>query len=475
MPENIGEFFGNFANSFSRVSAQNKEQKRLDEMAKIQGKLLQLQLEAKQGQLDAQTTVSDMMSGVGPGDGSLFGLEQTQPTQSPGGRDLLQLGSEGPGPMNAEQMIDSPQGLSALMASGQLEPLLGLAQEDRLSQAATDRQANIDRIFGSGNNIPVDAAGNPQFLMAPGIGANGEITATPILNANYQLPTAAATEANELQTTFTRIQKAISDNYSLHNAAPLQASGSPLRGGASLGSRGVGAVARTFGFDSPFPEAEDAAAVQVALNKSFAVQMFSSGELDLLLKEGRITVTQWNQLKTANPDMNNRWDVNARIQLDGLQLKLDNADILGIPATNKKEIQEYIDSMNAVIDSSLDLNKPDDGSSFIDPIKEGFGNAAAAAAPALESVREFARMSFDKLKQTDFKALSGEAKAAALERWDQFVSELPIEQIEDMGAELQGMSEEQVAAVRKRYEQLKKVPGIYKRLQQERKDRENAE
>ena len=67
MANQFGNFAGSFAEAFTSVTNLHKENKRKDEIAKLQAKLVEAQIAKGEMVVDAQTTLADIMTGtVGP-------------------------------------------------------------------------------------------------------------------------------------------------------------------------------------------------------------------------------------------------------------------------------------------------------------------------------------------------------------------------------------------------------------------------
>jgi len=336
MPQNIGEFFGNFAQSFQQTQASQKEQKRLDEMAKLQGKLLELQLNAKQGQLDAQTTVSDMMSGV---------------TRTPEGNPLqnINLGTPGEpvpettGGMGAQELINDPEGLSALLASGQLEGLLDLSQEQRL-QGQADQNAEMMNKFLSGDMFGGGFGPDDPYTPVPTIGSDGSFSMQLVPNENFQTQVLRDTTTDNVSVMFRDVTKAMGllgeiEGTHLQAGNPL---GDLLRKGGEAGSA----------FGLPFFTGEDQ---EVLRDKR--------GELGKLLASFQITSEERKALsqtargqqvlalvEQASASLENGGIPNGKILLNMLRAKIQAAKVLGNEIPNEDRILNYIDETQKILD-----------------------------------------------------------------------------------------------------------------------------
>ena len=485
---------GGFLSSFTQARTEKENKVERDKKIKLETQLFEIQMREAQARMDAaeksqaaQQRFGDIVTGVtrdpsgrgrqGPFD---FGGPDTGGPNDP----LQEIGTPGIG---IDELSGNLPAMLAGMQSGQLD-IGDMLKERGVADRAGNRQANIEAVLGDTNN-PTDNAGNKQFLYAPGIGANGEVTLAPHINPAYQLPQSEALERNEITTAFTRVQKSIQRNMQLATGQPLQATGSPFKEAGSLFGRGAeavtGVVNQFTGRDAenPFADATTAAAMQVALDKDFAVSMFSSAELDTLLEQGRITLAQWNQLKTSNPGLENPWPVNANIQLDQLELKLNNADVLGINVSNESDIRDYIRTMREVVGPELELLEQGGGGKPTDtPNKPTFTERASETLGGLKDqatdiagqvggfakdtaipfaqdkagqAKAFASASFDDLMEIDFRGLASDAQVAAQQRWDQVVSKLPIEELQAM--DLKNKTEDQLLSIRLQFMALKEL------------------
>ena len=347
MPRNIGEFAGSFADAFTRIRAQNADQKRQDEMAKLQGKLTQLHIEAADRKGAAQTDVSNLME---------FGT--TTPQTSPGGRGLLQpnLGNPGeevpdarPG-LGANELLDSPEGLSAMLASGQLEPLLALAQENRLQDQFEDASLFREQFGGFFTNNNTDSAGNDQFIFLPQADSEGNFGVQAVLNPNYTIPVTEAEGSLGMQSKFTDVQETIKLGFELDEVSgpsALLRSGSPFGGLAEFAGAAVSTGAQAFGLEGG--DIEKNTNKRKSLSKKLAANLLTGPELDELSEKGPLSNDKIRALRASSADLNNGAVVNAGILVDHLEGRLELEKIQGRTPANEKEIRDYISNVRKMI------------------------------------------------------------------------------------------------------------------------------
>ena len=404
----LGTGVGNFLSAFTQSRQAKEDKKEREEELKVRTKIFEIELKKLQKQQDAEQKVTDFATGV------TRNPETGRPTMGPidfGSPDeLTEIGMPG---MNPREMLDSAPALIAMLQSGAVN-MGDVLKEQGMDASRKQSAANLDRVMG-GSQGKTDKAGNSQFIFLPSIDPDGGVGARAVLNPAYQERVSERKEVSAIQTTFNRIQNSILKNQQLSEGHPLQATGSPSRGATGFGARASGAISGFFGAENPFAEAETAAAVQQQLAKDYAVAMFTNEELKALKDAGRITDRQFTQLQSANPNLETHWAVNAKIQIDGLELKLNNADILGLNVTNEQEMRDYIDNMRNVIEGELDIS--DDGAtSGAGDIADAVGGFAEQGATATQ---EFATATKEQLAALDLESMTKEQIAAIRSRYEQ--------------------------------------------------------
>jgi len=344
MPQNLGEFFGGFANSFTQISAQNKEQKRLDEMAKLQGKLAELQIQAAQTQQNAQTQVSNFanVGGSTPG-----GRPLPQPSLGTPGDPNVPVAGQTDG-MGLVEMLADPQATMALLQSGFVDAgdLLGTSGGpnrtlELLRAAGIDPQSEEGRELIS-SNIAGDSTGLETFFAEQQLIAQREAVA----KARFERVERERTREQSIRGTkvdvrrdFEHAQEILNIQGDLENTA-LQ-SGVPYSEFIRTIGAGGAALAGLAGFD--VGKANTIIAKYDRLNKLYADGVINS--LDRFSVEGgtgSITDQKMALLTKSSPNIGVNSASNAQLIADQLQAILDAAETEDIEIDERAEIEAFI-------------------------------------------------------------------------------------------------------------------------------------
>lgn len=330
--QGLGVFAGNFAEAFSGAIGQKKDRKDKDALAKQQAKLIELQLQAGQVKLNAQTTLADLMTGT------VEEFVPAEPTTTPEGRfEVPQFTNASQQPMDLASILSDPEGQLAAVQSGALN--IGDLLDFQAKQDALESFRGAgDSGGGSGRT---DASGQPEFIPGPSttqIDTSGKqvISRPMVANPAFQETAVAQTGASSVKHSIAGVDQAIALMGTLEGTA-LQA-GSPfgdISGQLQSGASALG-VSDFFGLDKTAPQRRQ------RVKKLFAENLLSGEQIKTLGALGQISNAKLELVSAASADLENGILANSLQMLDALQIKVENAEILGFPVDNPRAVLQNI-------------------------------------------------------------------------------------------------------------------------------------
>ena len=326
--QNLGQLAGSFAEAFSRTVGQKQDRKHRDEIAKQQAKLVEMRLKAGEIQLNAQTTLADLMTGT------VEEFVPAEPQITPGGREIPQFTSASQQPMDLASILSDPEGQLAAVQSGALK--IGDLLDFQTAQAELEARPDISELFSG----QADESGNPMFVpgsitLDPVKGPIQTFVRNPEFNTRQQ-------EAFSRQSLSQLTSEAIEImDIESELAGSLLESGFPFGGQARTGQAALATVGGALGFDTE--EQKQAIAKRDRVEKLYGQilgirmqRMSASGET--------ITNDKLAFLQQISPDTKKSPDANAKLLADFLQEELNTADIEGttISADERRKALDFI-------------------------------------------------------------------------------------------------------------------------------------
>lgn len=378
----IGHFAGAFADAWASGAEEAAERKNKDQFAKLQAQLLEIQLKGAKTTEEAQQRVDDMMGGI-------------TRTPAPGGtgpglpRQEINLGTPGEpvpnttGGMNVDEMMKSPQGVAAMIASGQLD-LGDLLREQGLSEGRDLQAGLMEQFFGEGGagssgmvptGISIGADGTPQLSFGPDPRQtpltgeqsslyvnpkNGEPAPPGKTREAYEEGGFVTTQIYEARQNKRRIQ----DNATvdLQNAqdivalqteldkfAPHLAPGAPAPDLQRTGAGAFQYFKDLFGGDTK--KARDFLAKRDELEKKMSIGVLTS--ISAFNEIGTVTDVKFDQIRKSNPNMGIESAANNQIIAGQLQELLMEAERTGVPLQNRDEIESFIREIKGQKDGAV--------------------------------------------------------------------------------------------------------------------------
>ena len=424
--QNFGSFAGGFGDAFTRSLNDAKQSKATAEFAKLQAKLVELQLGQAKSVEDAQTLVKKMMGG------SLEEFKPAAPIQTPGGRDIPQFSNASQAPMSLTEMLATGQGTNALMQSGMVSGGDILKNEGiAASRKQTDELMN--RFFpeggagGVGNGmvpsgVTIGPDGRPQISFAPspaqapldvtdasafvdpetgapmppGGTAEQYLAMGAVTTGQYQVRQKLKKTGVDIQTDFHKYQEAITLMKDLEGT--LSASGVPFGEFVRMGKGAFASIGAAVGLDTKEIAMQNEK--RDRLKKLLASNMI--GSLDQLSEAGTMTNAKFQQLQAATADMGNEADANAKVFADLLEASMQGADQIGAKFEGRAEMQKFIDDIRGGSESTSN-NK-------IEPVVDAPG--------MFKAIAQFSEAQLEALG-ANAEILTDEVKRAMADRWEE--------------------------------------------------------
>ncbi len=363
-----------FADAFLRA----KEGKRRDAIAKQQAKLIEMQLQGGEIKVTAQTKLAELMTG------SVEEFVPAEPTLTPGGREIPQFTNASKDPLSLIDILtgESPEGQLAAIQSGVV------SGGDVLNfQARQDALESFRGAGGGSDSGRIDANGNPEFIPGPTttqIDTSGKqvISQTMAKNPLFQEAAAAQTGASSVKHSIASVDQAIALMGTLEGT-PLQA-GSPFGDVFGLVQSGASAlgVSDFFGLDKTAPQRRQ------RVKKLFAENLLSGEQIKTLGALGTISNAKLELVSDASADLENGILANSLQMLDALQIKVENAEILGLPVENPGAVLQNIKERRAKLTEEL-FGGAQDGVSFGNgrPLFSGAEGIASRAQQQITAIK----------------------------------------------------------------------------------------
>jgi hypothetical protein len=394
----IGQFAGSFAEAFLNAKNSKADRKLREDIAKLQGKLVEAQLKTAEGQQLAKQQVESLMN---------TGIQQDTSGRAikpdfdmPAEGELGEIGGVQQ-PMSLLDMLSgedprAPAAQQGLLGSGMLGAgdLLDFEQTKMIQEGVPDFSQFFDSM---GGGLGPDSA----YIPIPSVGPSGpSITFQP--NPDYRTSVDRGETQVDAKVAFRDVVKAI-DILGELEGTHLQ-SGSP----AGEGLRKFGELGSSFGL--PFfteEEQEKLRDKRGELKKLIATFQITSEERKALTETAR-GLAVLELVGSATADLQNGAIPNTKILLNMLEAKVEASRILGEPLPNEAEILQYIDEVRPIVES---------------------GVMPGAARPAISQEELGASITPDMVMQMTLEQLkligesgmqlSQDAKRAAADRWEE--------------------------------------------------------
>ena len=436
---NEGNFAASFVEGFFGHKQEQADAAQRKKIIQLQTKLIEQQLTAGQIKVDAQTKLSDLMTGT-PGE-----FQQIESIQSPDGREITQFENTGRDPMGLGEMIvnfregsgESPEASLALLQSGLFTAKDLIGGQGQAS--AFTRDAALANIL----------PGTPEYVEAFELRYGQDeqaILSAELLGSIQEEKVLAARgerteKAEEKRKLKARGRLAVKNHFVLVNEAielmrdlqrTVLQSGMPLGEGLRSLTFIYGAAQEFFGKDSP--QAKIIAAKQDRLSKLFSTTLVDS----IKSMTGIVSVARQEALLNALPTLDNADVANVQLFGDQMRTLLDEAEINEFEIGGREFIEQFIADPLAGLAAAKESF---DGPAFIDDVtgkaRSAFDAATEKAQAGIDIARPFvnsaidtarpvvasgieqaqtaAQSVIDRLLVIDFKGLSKEAKQRALD------------------------------------------------------------
>ena len=336
---NTGNFASSFVNEFIRAKKDREDTDQRNKIIKLQGKLIEQQLATMQGKIDAQTKLSDIMTG------SLGEFEQVGELAPAQGEkkavpDFQSTGKEPPG---LAELLTNPEALNALLQSGQLDlgDLIGKTQQPTSFQRDAAAAGKFPGTPAFAEAFEAKNRQDPNSLLTQELVKDLRRESlikeqTARLEQTESKRVFRAEGKIAIRNTWELTQEAVSIMQDIRNT--VVQSGIP--GGDQIRdiSAIVGAVQAFFGKDSP--QATVIAQKRDRLKKLFAVQF---KEVVENLKSARgISDQRQRSILEALPTLENLDIANVQLLGDVMRDILDGADIALYEVEGREAIEAFI-------------------------------------------------------------------------------------------------------------------------------------
>ncbi len=352
MAANTGRFAASFVEGFFGQKQEQQDRESKNKIIKMQTKLIEAQLATMQGKIDAQTKLSDILTGS-VGEFEQIGETAPAPSGSPLGEDgrqpVPQFESTGNEPPGLAELLTNPEALNALLQSGQLDlgDLIGKPQQPTTLQrnvAATGLQPGTQP-FQDEMLRQLDAGSDDDVLAQLVLGQQQE-------KLNEQRRERELIERTEGEEKIGRRQAVKNDFGNAKRIIQLQQDleGTALATGIPYGDflrdigAGAAALAAQLGFDP-------SAAQQAVAKRDELVKLFADGTLEAIDRfkgTGTITNQKFEALIAASPEVGKTAVANAKVLAGRMRAVLDAAERKGEIIPNRKEIEDWIEKMKGL-------------------------------------------------------------------------------------------------------------------------------
>ncbi len=329
--QGLGQFAGAFARSFGAARGNKQDREQRDEIAKQQAKLVEMALASGKIQLNAQTTLADLMTGT------VQEFESAEPVITPGGREIPQFtNTSGEDALGLVDILSggSPEGQLAALQSG------AVSGKNILDfQVAQDQLAaipDISKLFSG----QTDASGNPMMIPV-GITIDSLGRPSQQFGLNPEFNTAQQDAFSRLSLSQLTTEALEIMDIESELAGSLLESGFPFGGQARTGQSALATIGGALGFDTKAQK--QAVAKRDRVEKLYG-QILGIRMQRLSASGESITNDKLAFLQSISPDTNKSPDANAKLLADFLQEELNKADIEStkIPAAERKKVLDFI-------------------------------------------------------------------------------------------------------------------------------------
>ena len=449
---NTGIFASSFIEGFLGQRKDQEDRNQRNKIIKMQAKLIEAQLATVQGKIDAQTKLSDLLTGS-VGEFEQIGKTAPAPSGSPLGEDgrqpVPQFESTGQEPMSVAEALSDPEGFLALMQSGQIKigDLIGKPQQD----------TTLSRNLQAAGFQPGTGAFQEQMLKQLDANADDDVLAQLVLSQqkeklNEQRHERELIERTEGEEKIGRRQAVRNDFGNAKRIIELQtdlantfaAAGIPFGEAIREGAAGLNAIFGAIGFDV-------SKSTEIIAKRDELIKLFADGTLEAIDRfkgTGTITNQKFDALVAASPEIGKSALANARVLAARMQAAIDAAERKEEIIPNRAEITAWIAEMKrGPITKATERAKDgaETASAFakrqFEAAKNATGNAAEFAeaqfnkakpvvgaaverakpvvADSIKQAKGVANAVIERLQAIDFNGMSREAKQRALDELSQ--------------------------------------------------------
>jgi len=424
----LGNAFGGFAQGFIQERNRRAEQKRKDDLAKAQLKVIEMNLEAGKVKVDATTRLTDLLTGNTVGE-----IEQLNAGAAPdsiGRKPIPEFEFTGGEPVGLSELLTNPESLAAAVQSGALG-VSDVLKEQGLQQSRKLSQEYFNLIQNSFSGGSDSAGGPPRFIPGPMTidPVRGPIP-TLIPNPEFR------TKQQQGQTQFTLDSLLKNSKEAVQLTTQLEESfllsGTPLGGTARDINSIVAAVQSSFGGGASKRKQQIAARDRVG--KLYG-QILNKRVSEAIARGEPVTDAKLRQLQTTSPSLDKRPEANLLLLADFMEEELNSALQSRTPLTQDtiNKVRKFISEARAqkiqtggapdinvggVIDQAASAAQTGLGAAK-DLFQSGVDKAKPVVASGIEQAQIAAQSVIDRLLALDFKGMSKEAKQRALDELSQ--------------------------------------------------------
>jgi len=363
--QGLGEFAGAFGQAFTESRQQADTLKEKKKFAKLQAQLVEMQLNQAENVADAQQRVSDMMSGQ-------VGISPT--TTSPGGRtrpnfvappegqvEEFTQGREAVAPMGLTEMLANPEGLLAMLQSGNVD-VGTILKEQGMSASRQLNKDMMDLFSPGGGSGGIDGMIPEGVTMTPSgprldFGPDPERTTTQ----QDELTAFNVGTFGQEALTAVRLSKSIA-------ASNLLGFGASMAKGAKNLQSNLANIGQKVGFDSP--EYMKALAEFDEIDKLYAtVEAQESAKWSRDNPNATPTDAVRRQINQRVPTTDKQPPANFRLMANILERELNENRIKKVPMTGDQvaQAEDAITQLRTAADNFGSQEKPDPTPQAVDP------------------------------------------------------------------------------------------------------------